>query len=107
MLNRASLPLLSGNAYSNPASVPKLLSDIFIKSFGILFARIRGAALVMDEKNLCRRVEDCMRKIILPADVSTLAESTFYGLESTFKERLFRRAEKQPASKEIEASGKN
>ena len=60
MLNRASLPLLSGNAYSNPAFVPKLLSDIFIKSFGILFARIRGAALVMDEKNLCRRVEDAL-----------------------------------------------
>ena len=99
MLNRASLPLLSGNAYSNPAFVPKLLSDIFIKSFGILFARIRGAALVMDEKNLCQRVEDCMRKIILPADVSTLAESTFMDWNQRLRNAFFGARRNSPQAK--------
>ncbi len=39
-------------------------------------ARIRGAALVLDEKNLYRRVEDYMRKIGVSADVSALNEVT-------------------------------
>ena len=39
-------------------------------------ARIKGAALVLDEKNLYRRVEDYMRKIGVSADVSALNEVT-------------------------------
>ena len=39
-------------------------------------ARIRGAALVLDEKNLYRRVEDYMRKVGVSADVSALNEVT-------------------------------
>lgn len=50
--------------------------DVFFIS-EVRGTRIKGAALVMDEKNLCRRVEDYMRKISVSADVSTLNEVTF------------------------------
>ena len=49
--------------------------DVFFIT-DILGARIRGAALVLDEKNLYRRVEDYMRKIGVSADVSALNEVT-------------------------------
>ncbi len=50
--------------------------DVFFIT-DMLGARIRGAALVTDEKNLCRRVEEYMHRIGVPSGTPMLNEITF------------------------------